>query len=356
MGTLRILTASEQVAQHLRDELRRGTWTGAMPGEDRLMAQLGVGRNTIKAALGLLEAEGVLIGKGAGHQRRIVPQQQTKSVMRIRILLYEKRDRSASDIVDLKHRLVQAGHRPDFTSKDLITLGMDPSKVARMVRQTPADAWVVRSAPRDVLQWFVQQTIPVFAFYGRHADLPITGVSARKIPALLKLVRHLVALGHRRIVMLAREDRRKPQPGLFEQAFLDELEKQGIQTGLYHLPDWENTKDGFHRCLDALFHHTPPTALIICEATLFVAAQQHLALMGIQAPEKISLICDDPDPSFEWCEPAISHFAWDPQPLVRSVVRWANQVARGKQPHTKTYSVAEFIEGGTTGPAAAQKT
>ena len=64
MSQLRILTASEQVAQHLRDELRRGTWTGVMPGEDRLMARLGVGRNTIQAALNSIP---LLIAMQAGE-------------------------------------------------------------------------------------------------------------------------------------------------------------------------------------------------------------------------------------------------------------------------------------------------
>jgi hypothetical protein len=32
-------------------------------------------------------------------------------------------------------------------------------------------------------------------------------------------------------------------------------------------------------------------------------------------------------------------------------VRWANQVAGGKQSNGKTFSVAEFVEGGTIGPA-----
>jgi DNA-binding LacI/PurR family transcriptional regulator len=40
-----------------------------------------------------------------------------------------------------------------------------------------------------------------------------------------------------------------------------------------------------------LFQHTPPTALIISESLLFIAAQQHPARRGIAAPENISLIC-----------------------------------------------------------------
>jgi hypothetical protein len=35
MSQFRVLSASEQVAKHLREELARGTWTGVMPGEFR---------------------------------------------------------------------------------------------------------------------------------------------------------------------------------------------------------------------------------------------------------------------------------------------------------------------------------
>ena len=36
MRTLRCLSASEQLAERLKGELIRCTWTGAMPGEERL--------------------------------------------------------------------------------------------------------------------------------------------------------------------------------------------------------------------------------------------------------------------------------------------------------------------------------
>ena len=64
MGSFHILTATEQVAGYLREELRRGTWHERMPGEDRLVAQLGVGRDTVKMALRSLEKEGLLVGQG----------------------------------------------------------------------------------------------------------------------------------------------------------------------------------------------------------------------------------------------------------------------------------------------------
>jgi DNA-binding LacI/PurR family transcriptional regulator len=318
----------------------------------RLAKELGVSSKSVVAAVAQLEHEGLLQGQGARRRCQIVPQKDHASMkLRIQILLYEKSEQRASDMIDFRHRLVEAGHLPEFATKDLHELGMNARRVARFVKANPADAWVVCGASQEVLEWFVDQSLPVFALYGMHGLLPIAAASVQKIPALLTAVRRLVELGHRRIVMMAREERRKPQPGLYEQAFLDELGRQGIQTGRYNLPEWEDSMEQFHRVLDSLFQHTPPTALIFCEPLLFAAAHDHLARRGITAPEKISLICDDPDPHFAWFEPAITHFRWEAAPLMRSIVRWANQVARGKRTNQKTYSVAEFVEGGTIGLA-----
>lgn len=44
-----------------------------------------------------------------------------------------------------------------------------------------------------------------------------------------ELVDSLVEMGHRRIVLINCEDRRKPPPGGFEQEFLKQLEHHGIQ-------------------------------------------------------------------------------------------------------------------------------
>jgi DNA-binding Lrp family transcriptional regulator len=351
MKPFRSRTAIEQLAEHLRGEIQAGALGETLPGVHRLAKELGVSPKSVVAAVSQLEHEGLLRGQGAGRRCRVLPSKgNAPAGLRIRILLYEKASRSASHIVDLHHRLTDAGHQPEFAAKDLHQLGMDPGKVARFVKANPADGWVVGSGSLGVLEWFADQPLPVFAFFGRHIDLPIAGVGVQKIPAMLTAVRRLVALGHRRIVMLVREERRKPQPGWMEQTFLDELGRQGIQAGSYHLPDWKDSRVGFHRCLDSLFQHTPPTALIISETLLFAAAQQHLARRGIVVPEHVSLICDDPDPLFAWFEPAISCIHWDPAPLVRSAVRWANLLACGKRSHAKTFYEAKFVEGGMIGP------
>jgi len=60
MSMLQNLTKAEQTAAHLREELRKGRWTGLMPGGRSLARELGVSHNIVKSALDLLEAEKIL--------------------------------------------------------------------------------------------------------------------------------------------------------------------------------------------------------------------------------------------------------------------------------------------------------
>ena len=307
---------------------------------------------TVEAALSLLEGEGLLVPRGVGRRRLIVlPRELSTPSLRVYILLYAPEDRKIYYNVDLQHRLLNAGHFASVASKTLLELGMETKRLARLVERTSADAWVVSSGSRNVLEWFAKQHLPTFAFAGRRHGVQIASIGPNKEPAMRAVVRRLVTLGHRRIVMLAREVRRKPDPGGFEQVFLDELAAHDIQAGSYNLPDWTETAEGLQLVLDNLFRHTPPTALIIEEAYTLIAVQQYLAHLGIIAPRDVSLVCDDPDPAFAWCRPTIAHIHWDGTPIARRAVQWAANVARGKDDRRRSFTKAKFIEGGTIGPA-----
>jgi DNA-binding GntR family transcriptional regulator len=67
MTGLVVLSAAEQVAGFLRGELLRGTWSGVMPGGDRLAAELRVGRDTVETALKRLEEECLLVNQFRPH-------------------------------------------------------------------------------------------------------------------------------------------------------------------------------------------------------------------------------------------------------------------------------------------------
>ena len=96
---------------------------------------------------------------------------------------------------------------------------------------------------------------------------------------------------------------------------------------------------------------TVELALQLLEAFLFHAAKEHLAQRGILAPRDVSLICVDGDPTFDWCEPSLAHIRWDSRPLVQRIVRWVDNLARGKEDLRQTLTKAVFVDGGMVGPA-----
>lgn len=353
MKNLRIRSASEQLADYLREEIRRRTWVDVMPGETWFVTHFQLGRDTVRAAMMHLEEEGLLSPQGHGRRRQIVlsTDQSAASGFHVRILLYENRDREDLDVASLLSQLQEAGFVADFAKKSFRELGMQVEQVARFVEKNPADAWVTCSCSREVNEWFSAQSFPTLGMYGRLSGLPMAAAFPAMIPSLTAGVRHLIKLGHRRIVMLTREERRKPRLARAEQAFIDELEAAGIRTGDYNLPDWEESPEGLNQRLDELFRVSPPTALIFQETPLFIAARSHLSDQGVLAPRDVSLFVANPDPSFAWCRPIISHISWDYHQVVRRVVRWAENVARGKDDQRQTGTKTEFIEGGTIGKA-----
>ncbi|MFK7910466.1 MAG: substrate-binding domain-containing protein, partial [Akkermansiaceae bacterium] len=177
------------------------------------------------------------------------------------------------------------------------------------------------------------------------------GAGPDKLPSISHLTERLIALGHQRIVLLARRSRRLPEPGAAERCFIDCLEADGITTSDYNLPDWDETAEGFHACLQSLFEFTPPTAIIADEAMFFFAVQQFCLGKRIRVPEDVSLVSTDDDPIFSWLTPGVSHIRWDRTLMIRSIKRWVANISRGREDHKQVFSKAEFVEQGTTGPA-----
>lgn len=351
MESFSLHSAVDQVSGHLRRQVLRGTLSGTIPGVNPLAKELGVNHKTVRAALRQLENEGLLIDQGKGLQRRIeLPKNHAPSSLRIAILQGDSDSQGVSYMIELRHLLEEAGHTPFSSEKSLEEFGMDPAKVADFVQRTEADAWVVTAASRPVLDWFSTYSTPSFALFGRRQDLPIAAAGPNKTPVCAEATRHLISLGHRRIAMLIRRQHRVPKPDGSTLAFVNELEAANIPCGSFNLPDWEESKTGFAELLSSLFEYTPPTALIIDEAFLFNAAVFFLASRGIKIPEDVSLICTDADPSFAWCEPSIAHIRWDYPPVVRRIVQWANNIARGKKDLRQVLTSAEFVTGGTIGP------
>lgn len=355
MSTPSFLTLADQVTEHLRSEILRGRWSGALPGKHQLAAELGVNNKTVEGALRQLEKTGLLLAQGAGRKRLInTRRRSTSRTLRIALLLNDHEiDEKTKIVMEIRHALDAAGHTLVTPPKSLASLRFDPKLVAQLVRKTEADAWIILAGSRGVLEWFASQPVPAFAVFGNRVGIKVPSVSPNKPPVIAEATRHLISLGHRRIVLLARRAVRLPQPTAGLAAYLDTLREHGLQPSEFNLPDWEETNAGFHECLRSLFKATPPTALIVDEVTYFVATMQFLLLHGLRVPADVSLISTDDDVALSHCDPPVACMRWDMRPVIRRIVNWASNISRGKPDFTQTLTPAEFVPGSTIAPPTA---
>jgi DNA-binding LacI/PurR family transcriptional regulator len=357
MHPIRLLSVTEQVAAHLRQGLNDGRWRGRLPGVVRLAAECDVSTGVVRGALRQLEAEGLLSGRGLGRSRSIAanPVGVVAPPLRVAILRHDARlaDNPQTSLIltEIVHSLEAAGHQVAFCKKSQIELKHDVRRLTHQLVETPAEAWVVESGSRPLLEWCASQPTPCLALYGRTGNVPLARTGPDKVPAYRAATRHLLGLGHRRIVFIISAAHRKPAPGRNSRAILEELAAHGVPTGSYNLPDWEETPEGFSRLLENLFKSTPPTALIIDESPRFFAALAYLARHRVHVPEQVSLVSTDCDAALDWCHPGIAHMRWDSAPVVRRVVRWANAVREGKPDRRVINIPVEFIPGASIGPA-----
>jgi DNA-binding LacI/PurR family transcriptional regulator len=143
---------------------------------------------------------------------------------------------------------------------------------------------------------------------------------------------------------------RLAEPNAAECAFFHGLSAAGIVPGPYHLPQWEESVKGLDARLGSLFRVSAPTAMIISEASFFVAVRHFLGRMGLAVPGNVSLVCTDDSPVFAWCTPPVSHIYWDRAVVARRVAHWASHVSNGRKDLRQTSARAVSVKGGTIGP------
>jgi DNA-binding LacI/PurR family transcriptional regulator len=362
MKSFHRLSLVEQTTEHLRGRLRSGQWNGKVPGVVRLCADWNVSQGTIRAALRKLEVEGLLVSGGRCRSRRVampVEEGRNRRGLTVGLLLHDARPKGYPKtwplhlepmILEIQHALEAAGHQVFFAARSQVDLGHNVSRIRQQIAKTPADAWIVAAGSRDSLEWFAGQPLPSMALFGRADGLPLARTGPDMVPAVLDATRQLIALGHQRIVLITRSQRRKPMPGNVERAFLDELHGHGIAATDWNLPDWQESPQGFTELLDKLFRIAPPTAMIIDETARYIAALQFLSRMRMVVPEQISLVSADYDNALAWCHPTVSHIKWNMAPVVRRIVRWVAAVQRGREDRQQINYPATFVAGGSIGP------
>ncbi|WP_035615402.1 substrate-binding domain-containing protein [Haloferula sp. BvORR071] len=355
MHPFRQRSVAEQIVDHLREGFRNGHWRGQLPGVRSLVRELGVSKDSVEAALRLLEAEGSLQSAGPGRRKEIVLSRDAPGEfrsLRIGVLFSDPLRQinlyAQQVMLEVIRRIENAGHTCVTAERSLGELGSKLPRIVRMIESAKADAWVAYSAPREVLEWFVTRSIPVVAVGGGYSGLPVASSASQLDEAIHDSVRVLSDLGHRRIVAISPDSWRLPAPSLTGQSFLSALAACGHSPTSYNLPAWDQTPEGLEKLLESLFLITPPTALIFVNPASYVAALDFFGRKGIRVPRDVSVISMTTGPMFSLLPHRPAHFEWPVEEHVRRVNRWVKCLAKGRTDlaqviFSATFELAETI-------------
>lgn len=360
-------TLVDQTVDHLRERIHSGEWGGHLPGERRLAALLGVSRPTVVAAVARLVAEGSLINNGARRGLKIdlsVRDEKTrKKSLRVTILLRWPLERvspaSQRTVLRIMTLYRSLGHAIDHVA---IPAGADHRKadyLQKLVRAHPSDAWIAVDGTAEALAWFVARGLPVFAVAGSFHGLPVAaGFGMDTRPVMKTVVRRLVALGHRRIVLICFRTAREPEPGPMLRTFREELTEAGIKPGEYNVPDWEETPQGVLHLLESLFHLTPPTAILCHNLGVSVAVHTFLARRGLRIPGDVSLVSlVGADALAYWSALGVrfAHVEVNAATHFNRLRRWTDNLVKGREDTRQVFGRGSFIEADTVGAAPPDK-
>lgn len=362
VSPIQLLSLTDQTAGHLRDGIRSGRWKDHLPGVHKLARELGVSHSTVARAAARLVAEGALAGTGARKAYTIASPEEPPSagprtlhIALLRVIPSEATDLTTqTDILNIMAKVKAAGH-----ACDLVTLpaGKDTHKTGYLpwlLKEVSADAWLIYLGTQEILEWFIARGVPVFAIGGRCRDLPIACGATDPMDMLRQSVRRLLALNHRRIVLISSHLSRRPTPSRLIRTFQEELESAGIKPGAYHSPDWDETPEGVVKLLESLFRVTPPTALICATQYSTAATLGFLNRQGMDIPGQISVVSsDESDPSWDWIFPGIrvAQPRGNEAPFYRRIRQWVANVAIGSPDTRQTWIPMRLDEGTTIGPA-----
>ncbi|MEY4483768.1 MAG: hypothetical protein RL693_1220 [Verrucomicrobiota bacterium] len=362
MQPIRRLNLSEHTAEHLREGFRAGRWSGKLPGVWLLAKELGVSRDTVRTALRLLEEEGVVTSCGAGKSRTVNNPAgiHDRRLLRVGILLpspLEKDNAHTHELIfSVRQSIESLGHVSFIATKTSQHLHDKVERIRHYMVDCQADAWIVYSAKRELLEIVSCGTLPAFALGGPATGLPLASSRADLALPVRNCVDRLVGLGHRGIVLICPQKWRLPSLNEAAQAFVDRLKHHGIQADLrYHLPEWEHTPEGLNALLQALFLATPPTALLVQEPECLGPVLVFLAARGLRVPDHVSVVNMLPDPMQAFYRPAIAHFQWPIQPHVKRIVQWVNALARGETDCKSKTTEPTFVSEESIGPRAGHR-
>jgi len=348
-----------ETAATLKQWITEGDLNEMLPGELRLKELLGVGRNTLRLALKVLEDEQWVSAPGQGRQRRVqqhrleAPHPASDHRLPVtflspfptvdRILLLE--------MEDLQMHLARQGRELRFLAPNIFHLQKPERHLKRLVQENPSAAWVLHFVTEAMQRWFEQEGVPAFLYGTPYPGVKLPFVvndwESASFHAGLQLARH----GHRRIGVLGLA---QPVPGVLaiERGLRKALANFKPEAQLSILSGNSSPRDVAQSLEGAFRGGQRPTALVFCSSSHLLTCLSWLISKGIAVPADVSLVCVPSDSWLQELYPPVCHYENNPHVFahqVRKRVMELVEIGRAIGPSMQVR--LEYVAGATIGPA-----
>ena len=343
------------VAAFLRERLRDGEWGKLLPGELELARDLQVGRNTIRAALVILEKEG-LLRTTSGRRREVVmdaPKKRTKPKSgKIAVLLlpspWQTLAPSTLLWVDaLRSRLQGAGWQLQLVVDAAVFRRAPAAALESLVSQHPAAVWILFRSTAVMQRWFENRQLSTVVAGSCHQ-----GVSLRQVDTDFRATsRHaaarLVGLGHCHLAVLAPV-----------KSFAGDDEsligfREGAGDASLQIQTCHDSKASVIKALRSLLSGAQrPTALYVLHAGHAATSLTYLLQQGVAVPAHMSLLSRNDEPFFAHLVPEPARYERQPEAFAKKLAQLITTLGDGVPPKkTQHLLMPTFVRGETLGRA-----
>jgi len=326
---------SKQAADALREGIDSGTWEGTLPGERHLCSLLQVSRPTLRAALDIVQQEG-LIAIRQGRRSAILQRRQrglrskTKSIALVSKLPLYSMSRNRIFLIDHLHRvLLERGLRLEIVSHPSFGTNRPARGIEHLRKLGEFRAFVLTLSSQAVQSWFCKNALPAIALGSIFPDIPMPSVDVDYRSIGHHAAGLFLGRAHRQIASIIPEANHAGDVETVE-SFLKALQNSNHPDVRCHIIRHGASSPGLIREINTLLAlDDPPSAFFVINAFATTTLVTHLLSCGLRIPEDVSVISRDHDPLLDWISPPIAHYISPLRKIASRLSRMVVEISNG---------------------------
>lgn len=302
-------TLVQILTDKLREDIQKGAWKGQLPGRRILAERYGCSVKTCLRAIDMLEEEGILSPAVQGRPRSILSPGAAKSTRARRhtlIIIHTSRAPLSAEMANILNELqaIWEGNAGAVVKIpiDYKQLKNPEKRINEIIHRHSVDAAILLNAPLPITR-ACREHIPCFQMGGLYEEHPnVSSYSSNFKKEIENFARHLVAWGHRRILI----------------PIYDETSRPPVTAGLLDAYGENEAPHDLDSLMPCFFSSEPkewmalwkeklsalePTAVIVMDDVRYLSLTSFCQQAGIRIPRDISVILYNYNPKFEWISP-----------------------------------------------------